>query len=187
MTTTLDLQYRSKNGGWDLFHPRLKRWVDERSIPPEDRPWRPFVKATTSSPYKFADRETFWANSHYLVFRREFLNEDGTVALVHLSMRTVENDVRHDWREMQRVKNELCGTDWEAAELYPSEDRVVDMANQWHLWAFPFVLPFGFPAGIRSEPDDFESGVAQRPGAGSMPVAPPDELAAAARAAGAKI
>lgn len=133
-------------------------WVDERDIPADLRPWREFQRTTayrpdgTPDPAVEAGHEEFYANSHYLVYVREMTpEEEGMPPAKHLSMRTVENDVRHDWREMQRVKNELCGTDWEAVELYPAEDRVVDSANQYHLWCFPFRLPFGFQTGLRSD------------------------------------
>jgi len=63
--------------------------------------------------------------------------------VIHLFLR------RHDqqpmiWRDAQRVKNELVGTDRVAVEVYPAADRVVDDANIYHLWVLPkhFVLPF---------------------------------------------
>jgi hypothetical protein len=45
----------------------------------------------------------------------------------------------HDWRDLQRIKNELCGPEREGLELYPAESRLVDTNNQYHL----FVLPEG--------------------------------------------
>jgi hypothetical protein len=163
------MQYRTlDNGAWQLLHPAFG-WIDERKITPDSRPWRPFEQVTPRNPadaayaYEFADGETFWANSHYLVFRREF-HTDGTIICIHLSLRTVENDTRHDWRDFQRVKNELCGEDWEAIELYPAESRVVDTANQFHLWCYPYTLPIGFPVGARVGADEAARvGATQRP------------------------
>lgn len=155
---------RTDMGGWLVkgtsYSP--SEYVDERTISPDQRPWRPFEEAT---PYRdgvdMSDElkefgETFYANSHYLVFRRELRSTDpDQPPQIHLSMRTVENDARHDWREMQRVKNELAGPDWEAVELYPAESRVVDQANQYHLWCFAFRLPFGFDEGEkRATPEE---------------------------------
>ncbi len=50
-----------------------------------------------------------------------------------------------DWRELQQIKNAICGEEYEAVELYPAESRLVDTSNQFHL----FVLPEGsqFPFG----------------------------------------
>lgn len=139
---------RSPNGVWQLLDEESGSWVNERSIPASERPWRPFLQEQPyrpdGTPGELAEGETFWANSHYLVIKRLFKVGDEFHG-AHLSMRTVENDVRHDWREMQRVKNELLGEDWEAVELYPAERRVVDMANQFHLFGFPHEIPIGFP------------------------------------------
>lgn len=136
-------------------------FVDERDIPHDVRPWRAFRR---SIPYRsdgapdpdvLQGVESFWANSHYLVFKRVIPQiDDPTQYIVHLSMRTVENDVRHDWREMQRVKNELCGPEWEGIELYPAESRLVDTANQYHLWVFPFRLGLGFATSLVMDADE---------------------------------
>ena len=40
----------------------------------------------------------------------------------------------------------------EAVELYPAESRLVDNANQWHLWCVTgFRFPFGFAERLVSE------------------------------------
>ena len=52
----------------------------------------------------------------------------------------------HDWRHFQRIKNELCGPEREAIELYPAESRLVDTNNQFHLFVFEaeMTLPLGY-------------------------------------------
>ncbi len=53
----------------------------------------------------------------------------------------------HDWRDFQRIKNELVGPEAEGVELYPAESQLADSANQYHLWVFDgsgFRFPFGF-------------------------------------------
>ena len=146
-------EYRATGtGGYELNHPLLG-WIDERRISYSERPWRPFVQTEPHGPtgavaYQFSEGETFWANSHYLVFMRPLASSTGLGEARHLSLRTVENDTRHDWRDFQRVKNELCGPDWEAVELYPAQSRVVDTANQYHLWAFSQPLGIGFTQGL---------------------------------------
>ena len=37
---------------------------------------------------------------------------------------------------MQYIKNELVGEENEGFELYPRESRLVDTANQFHIWVF---------------------------------------------------
>lgn len=54
----------------------------------------------------------------------------------HLSFKTHDKAPRHDWREMQRIKNELCGEECWAVEMFPPEDQLVDTSNQYHLWVF---------------------------------------------------
>lgn len=49
-----------------------------------------------------------------------------------------------DWRDMQRIKNELLGPEREAVELYPAESRLVDTRNTYHLWAVPEGRGFSF-------------------------------------------
>jgi hypothetical protein len=85
-----------------------------------------------------------YENSRYFVVVRELSTPWGPCR--HLSVRNQDRSARHDWRELQRVKNELAGPEWEAVELYPAESRLVDQSNQYHLFVFQpsFMFPFGF-------------------------------------------
>jgi hypothetical protein len=67
---------------------------------------------------------------------------DGPLWLV---VRRKDNQAVRSWSDMQRIKNELCGEEREAAELFPAESRLVDVGNNFHVW----VLPVGerFPYG----------------------------------------
>lgn len=111
---------------------------------------------------------TVWANNRYVVVVRHCGENPATGPLVWLSIKSVENDARHDWRDFQRIKNELVGEEAEAVELYPAEGRLVDTSNQFHLWCFPeFRFPFGFSARLVAENI---AGTVQRPFApGSVP------------------
>jgi hypothetical protein len=53
----------------------------------------------------------------------------------HLSIKRHDKEVIHDWRELQEIKNQVCGFEAEAMELYPAESRLMDHANQYHLYA----------------------------------------------------
>ncbi|EQD58904.1 hypothetical protein B2A_04191, partial [mine drainage metagenome] len=55
----------------------------------------------------------------------------------HLSIRRVDRKACRDWRHFQQIKNQLCGKEREGLELYPAESRLVDTANQYHLWVMP--------------------------------------------------
>lgn len=97
----------------------------------------------------------FWLNDKYQV-RCRYLNGPGAQPMAHLSIKRLDREPVHDWRELQEIKNQLVGPECEGVELYPSESRVVDTANQYHLWVLVTPgarIPFGFfPTGTaRSE------------------------------------
>lgn len=90
-----------------------------------------------------------YANDTYQVAVRtaEVDAEKGWPPMWHLSIKRLDREPIHDWRELQEIKNALVGPEHEGIELYPSEKRKVDSANQYHM----FVLkdgtqwfPFGF-------------------------------------------
>lgn len=55
----------------------------------------------------------------------------------------------HDWRDMQAIKNAICGPEAFAIEIYPPESDMVDMNNNYHLWVYldGYELKFGFKYG----------------------------------------
>lgn len=63
----------------------------------------------------------------------------------HLIIRRHDTKPIHSWYVLQRIKNELVGSDRTAVEVYPAELNLVDDANLYHLWVLPdgFQLPFG--------------------------------------------
>jgi hypothetical protein len=56
---------------------------------------------------------------------------------VHLSIKRFDRGPVRDWRHLQQIKNEVVGPEAEAFEIFPAESRLVDTANQYHLWAIP--------------------------------------------------
>jgi len=99
--------------------------------------------------YKNNPNETIWVNDKYIVHKRTdipLVDNEG-ILMTHLSIRNNDNTADHDWREMQYIKNELVGEENEGFELYPRESRLVDTANQFHIWVFQDIskgLPIGF-------------------------------------------
>lgn len=67
-------------------------------------------------------------------------------APIHLSIKRHDRAPVHDWRHLQAIKNEICGAEAMAVEIYPPESQLVDTSNQYHLWVLPpkVRLPFGF-------------------------------------------
>jgi hypothetical protein len=71
-----------------------------------------------------------------------FPKENGEVAW--LSIKRLDKEPIHDWRDLQQIKNEVVGEEAEAIEIYPAESRKMDVANQYHLFAFTTPIPIGF-------------------------------------------
>jgi hypothetical protein len=110
-----------------------------------------------------------WVNSRYtvLVFRDEPSWHEGAAEVIHLSIRRNDRQCPREerWRDFQRVKNELVGEANEGVELYPSDDRVADCANQFHIYVLKdpeSEFPFGFRSGFRAGPS-VNSPAVQRP------------------------
>lgn len=98
-----------------------------------------------------------WGNEIYTVHMREIGGDPRTGRMVHLSIKRNDRAPVSDWRDKQAIKNQLCGEDASGIELYPSEGRVVDTANQYHLWVFldgegrAALESLGFPRGVKKD------------------------------------
>lgn len=52
----------------------------------------------------------------------------------HLLITNFANTPVRSWRDLQRIKNELCGEGDVGVEIFPRESEVMDQANMTHLW-----------------------------------------------------
>lgn len=59
-----------------------------------------------------------------------------------------------DWRHLQQIKNQICGPEWEAVELFPAESRLKDPSNARYLWAKLEQFPLGFMGRIVLDYDE---------------------------------
>ena len=90
---------------------------------------------------KFTLKDEVWLNDIYQV------NVRRTPEIVHLSIKRRDKAPITDWRHKQLIKNQLVGESCEGIELYPAKDRLVDSANQYHLWVYAdptLRIPIGF-------------------------------------------
>ena len=108
--------------------------------------WTPFQKATPTlngfvTSFSQAEKEEFlrvmermviYTNSRYMVTVVR-TPKKGYVE-IYLAIKDKWRSARHDWRDFQRIKNELLGPEQEMIEIYPAESRLHDSANQFHLW-----------------------------------------------------
>lgn len=128
-------------------------------------PWTPFAECDTVGGVDAKSTgHMVYRNSIYTVWIRK-INPTKWPEMIHLSIKRNDRQVIHDWRDLQRIKNELVGPEYEAVEIYPAEERLVDSANQYHLWVLAdpkLKFPFGFTdARFVSEKSD--DGSVQRP------------------------
>jgi hypothetical protein len=79
-----------------------------------------------------------WANNFYTVDVIHHKHEDSSLWVTQLVISPIDAaSAIHDWRHLQRVKNEVLGNDQEAFEVYPPESNLMDRSNCFHLWAYP--------------------------------------------------
>ncbi len=88
------------------------------------------------------------SDSGYTVFISDTIPfVSGWPEMVHLSIKNRERSALLDWRDLQEIKNDLVGEENEAVQLFPAESRLVDEANQFHLWCLKDPeerFPFGY-------------------------------------------
>lgn len=134
-------------------------------------PWTPFVPGTipdpsqeeidrlardtgasvaqVSSEIARLRRSEVWLNSRYQVAIRRPPAPEGEMRIITVSIKRLDKRPvgPERFRDFQRIKNELIGEEYEAVEIYPAEDRLVDTSNQYWLWVVDdptFRWPFGF-------------------------------------------
>lgn len=114
--------------------------------------------------YRLLKRDEVYLNDTYQVNIKRIKWIDGIDdKLVHISIKRIDKQPIHDWRDLQDIKNQLLGKECEAIELYPAESRKVDTANQYHLWGINDST-YRFPVGYSERHVDYDSkmGVVQR-------------------------
>jgi hypothetical protein len=63
----------------------------------------------------------------------------------YISIRRNDREPAHSWTDFQAIKNYFCGEEREGMEIYPATRRLVDAANQYHIFVLPegSSIPFG--------------------------------------------
>jgi len=104
---------------------------------------------------EYEEREA-WKNDTYTVHvnrhQKIGLRDDNgdPVLMTWLSIKRNDRQAKPDWRDFQWIKNQLVGEENEGCELFPAESRLIDGANQFHIWVFEdptYRFPFGFTDG----------------------------------------
>lgn len=147
----------------------------ERCTTTRSRKFKPFLaecraagitdKTTVTDAWHYLQRCENWINDEYHVaIDKQCEHGFGEIEVWHLSIKRHDRETIGDWRIKQEIKNLIVGEECDAFELYPKESRLVDTANQYHLYAFPsgHTVPVGWT--LRCVTDDPHFGKAkQRP------------------------
>ena len=109
------------------------------------------ARANSMKQRKWKAPETFletepgvFTNNKYRVTK--VLRKVRDVDCVLLMISSSDGLARHDWRDMQWIKNELVGPETEGIEIYPAESRLYDPSNQYILYVFN-KIPIGIFEG----------------------------------------
>jgi hypothetical protein len=141
------------NPKWEWVKTELQPMTKEErekfitsSMDRESRVTREDVEKELENLYK----DEIWVNGYYQVNICKHDTPDGIPDMIHVSIKTHKKQPVRDWRDFQQIKNDLVGPECEAVELYPAESRLIDTANQYHLWAIASSgerFPWGWHAG----------------------------------------
>lgn len=106
-------------------------------------PWEKltFPRGTVGSGWS-RDFDTAYRNAVFSVLVRKIETGAASGSVIHLAISSLSGE-RPTWWEAQRIKNDLCGEDTTAIEVYPPQSQVVDGADMFHLWVLPAPLNFG--------------------------------------------
>ena len=84
-----------------------------------------------------------------MVHAEELQDKCGYISLKRKDKRPINS-----WQDVQTIKNRLFGIEREAIQIFPAESRMVNIANQYHIFVFPegYIIPFGYNDGRRVDP-----------------------------------
>lgn len=150
---------------WDMFYPATPIPMTDEQVDAHARALGVSREEVLQVQADEKANSMIFKNSIYQVAVRK-VKPDNWPEMAWLSIKRIDREPVHDWRHLQRIKNEIIGPEHEGLELYPAEERVVDTANQYHLWVLmdPRVrIPFGFEQGVRLDAQEDGTGAKQRP------------------------
>lgn len=107
------------------------------------RDWQPMKFKNTEDDDTGIGMVDIYSNNQYSCIVR---NPYPKANVTWLSIKRNDNAPIHNWQHLQQIKNDVCGEEKEALELYPAMSRIVDAENRYHLWVFPkgSITDFGF-------------------------------------------
>jgi hypothetical protein len=73
---------------------------------------------------------TYYQNKEYVANLYDELENN----MHHLAITRHDGSFINDWRHLQKIKNDICGSQRWAVQIFPSEKYLVDSTNVIHLW-----------------------------------------------------
>ena len=96
----------------------------------DEEPWTPFELVCRD-----ADGALKYINSRYQVsVYAPAPSMPGWPPVIHLAFKHNKNIAITDFRDFQRIKNELVNEEAYAVQVFPPESHMVDTSNHYHLW-----------------------------------------------------
>lgn len=132
-----------------------------------EKPWTHPGKFRNRQPYKWgddADGIEGDVGPYQVCVRWDWLGGEPRDGASYAMLQICRSDGGSvvDWRDLQAIKSEVLGAEWEAVEIFPAESRLKDPSNARYLWASSRGVPFGLPGG-RIVLDASEALAPQRP------------------------
>ena len=110
-------------------------------VPDKALDWRTYTQepylldeATARALAERVGQEEVFLSASFQVNVRACRPKEEWPLMFHASIKRRDREVLIDRSAFQLIKNEIFGERFEGMELYPSRDRVLDQANQYHLW-----------------------------------------------------
>lgn len=90
------------------------------------------IRQIANQSYVDLMKDEVWVNDLYQVNVDRYSSKH----FIHLSIKNNNKSqiCVSKWTHFQWIKNQLCGEESEGLELYPSEKRLINTANQYHIW-----------------------------------------------------
>lgn len=129
---------------WREAHPAAAKEVSAHLhplMPMEGKSEPNWTKWQSTTPHGNKPYDEIWVNDVYQVSVRYWTHEQifkvPKGRMIQLGISSHDGCARHDFRDMQAIKNQLAGPECEAFELYPAESRLLDPSNYYSIFAFP--------------------------------------------------
>lgn len=72
--------------------------------------------------------------------------------ITHLWVQRHDEGTGVTWSDLQRIKDEIVGSERVGLQVYPPQSELIDQANMYHVWVLPegFALPFGLQVALQT-------------------------------------